>query len=129
MSEVQTQGNEVLVDPPGEERVDILKTNADAALAGWIIGKVDKWEDHRNRGYSRKWKEYWRMWRGLWHTDDKTRQSERSRLISPALSQAIESSAAEVETILLDKSNWIDLQDDVADGQKEDVNILSLIHI
>ena len=123
MSEVQTQGNEVLVDPPGEERVDILKTNADAALAGWIIGKVDKWEDHRNRGYSRKWKEYWRMWRGLWHTDDKTRQSERSRLISPALSQAIESSAAEVETILLDKSNWIDLQDDVADGQKEDVNI------
>ncbi|UCF78882.1 MAG: hypothetical protein JSW03_00975, partial [Candidatus Eiseniibacteriota bacterium] len=85
------------------------------------MGKVDPWEDHRNRGYSRRWKEYWRMWRGLWHTDDKTRASERSRLIAPALSQAIESSAAEVEEILLSKSNWVDLSDDIADQDNSDV--------
>jgi hypothetical protein len=121
MSEVPTQGNSILVDPPSDEKVDHLRLAADAALAGWIMGRVDKWEDHRNRGYAKRWKEYWRMWRGLWHTDDRTRKSERSRLIAPALAQAIEASAAEVETILLDKSNWIDVSDDVADQDNRDV--------
>jgi len=121
MSEVPTQGNAILVDPPSDDKISSVQQAADTALAGWIMGRVDKWEDHRNRGYSRKWKEYWRMWRGLWHSDDRTRKSERSRLIAPALSQAIEASAAEVETILLDKSNWIDLEDDVADQDSTDV--------
>lgn len=121
MSVIKTQGNEILVDPPRDEPMDISKLGADIALAGWVMGKVDPWEDHRNRGYSRRWKEYWRMWRGLWHSDDKTRQSERSRLIAPALAQAIESSAAEVESILLDKSNWIDISDDIDDQNIEDI--------
>lgn len=123
MSVIKSQGNEILVDPPREEAVNISQLGADMALAGWIMGKVDPWEDHRNMGYSRRWKEYWRMWRGLWHSDDKTRQSERSRLIAPALAQAIESSAAEVESILLDKSNWIDIADDFGDQDNQDVRI------
>ena len=123
MSEVPTQGNTILVDPPGDEAIESAYLDADAALAGWVMGRVDKWEDHRNRGYSKKWKEYWRMWRGLWHSDDRTRASERSRLIAPALAQAIEASAAEVETILLDKSNWIDIADDVSDPDNRDVRI------
>lgn len=97
--------------------------SADHALAGWVMGKVDAWEDHRNMGYARRWKEYWRMWRGLWHSDDKTRASERSRLIAPALAQAIEASSAEVETILLDKENWIDVADDYTDQEKDDVSV------
>jgi hypothetical protein len=123
MSEVPTQGQTILVDPPSDKDIDSYRLAADSALAGWIMGRVDKWEDHRNRGYATKWKEYWRMWRGLWHSDDRTRKSERSRLIAPALSQAIEASAAEVETILLDKSNWIDLSDDLADSQQEDIRL------
>ena len=123
MSEVPTAGNNILIDPPREDAVDIAKLQADTALAGWIMGRVDKWEDHRNRGYARKWKEYWRMWRGLWHADDATRKSERSRLIAPALAQAIEASAAEVETILLDKSNWVDVSDDLFDQDHTDVRI------
>lgn len=122
MSVVRSQGNEILVDPPSDEGgVDVNLLSADHALAGWVMGKVDPWEDHRNMGYSKRWKEYWRMWRGLWHSDDRTRESERSRLIAPALSQAIEASSAEVETILLDKSNWVDIADDAADQDNEDV--------
>lgn len=123
MSEIRTQGNEILVDPPSDEKISHAALSADLALAGWVMGKVDAWEDHRNRGYSRRWKEYWRMWRGLWHSDDRNRESERSKLIAPALSQAIEASAAEVETILLEKSNWIDLADDYGDQTPEDVEI------
>ena len=123
MSVIRSQGNEILVDEPEDGRISASRLSADAALAGWVMGKVDPWEDHRNTGYSRRWKEYWRMWRGLWHSDDKTRQSERSRLIAPALAQAIESSAAEVESILLDKSNWIDIADDFGDQDNQDVRI------
>ena len=122
MSEVRTQGQSIIVDPPNEEEASVSLIHADIQLAGWICGKVDRWQDHRDMGYARKWKEYWRMWRGLWHSDDKSRKSERSKLIAPALSQAIEASAAEVETILLDKSNWIDLSDDIADGDNKDIN-------
>mgnify|MGYP003333525626 FL=1 len=95
MATVPTQGNEILVDAE-PVMLDTSKLSADQQLAGWVMGKVNPWEDHRNRGYARRWKEYWRMWRGLWHSDDKTRKSERSRLIAPALAQAIESSAAEI---------------------------------
>lgn len=120
-AEVRTQGQEILVDLPKDETSDPNALSADSALAGWIMGKVDPWEDHRNRGYSRRWKDYWRMWRGIWHSDDRTRKSERSRLIAPALAQAIEASAAEVETALLEKSNWIDLSDDLRDTDNADV--------
>jgi hypothetical protein len=85
------------------------------------MGKVNPWEDHRNMGYARRWKDYWRLWRGQWHSDDRNRDSERSKLIAPALAQAIEASAAEVESILLEKSNWIDVSDDVADTDDADV--------
>jgi len=123
MSTVRTQGNEILVDPPKEESQSYSSLSADIALAGWVMGKVDAWEDHRNTAYAKRWKEYWRMWRGLWHSDDKNRASERSRLIAPALSQAIEASAAEVETALLDKSNWIDIADNYGDQAPQDVMV------
>ena len=121
MSTVPTQGNSILVDAPdmGTDQ-SVNARSADTALAGYITGKVDPWEDHRNLGYSRRWKEYWRLWRGQWHSADKTRDSERSRLIAPALSQAIEASAAEVEEILLGKEMWFDLPEDPHDENSED---------
>ncbi len=58
MGTVPTQGNEILVDAE-PTKVSVDKLSADIALAGWVMGKVDPWEDHRNRGYARRWKEYW----------------------------------------------------------------------
>jgi hypothetical protein len=95
MSEVRTQGQSIIVDVPHDDDRDLNELSAELDLSGWVMGKVDRWEEWRDNGYSRKWKEYWRMWRGLWHSEDRTRQSERSRLIAPALSQAIEASAAD----------------------------------
>ena len=121
MATVPTQGNMILVDPPemGKDQ-GIAASSADLALAGYVTGKVDPWEDHRNMGYAQRWKEYWRLWRGQWHSDDKNRASERSRLIAPALSQAIEASAAEVEEILLGKEMWFDLPEDPFDETPQD---------
>ena len=63
------------------------------SLEGWVMNKCDQWRDHYESNYSDQHEEYYRLWRGIWAGEDSLRQSERSRLISPALQQAVESSA------------------------------------
>ncbi|MDX9756251.1 MAG: hypothetical protein RBT52_01900, partial [Sulfurimonas sp.] len=58
-------------------------------LLSWIQPRLEAWRDHRQATYETKWQEYYRIWRGIWAAEDKGRQSERSRLISPATQQAI----------------------------------------
>ena len=49
------------------------------------------------------------------------RESERSRLIAPALQQAVESSVAEVEEATFGRGKWFDIRDDVADQDPMDI--------
>ena len=66
-------------------------------LESWVIEKCEKWREHYNSNYETRFEEYYRLWRGQFNPADKTRASERSEIISPALQQAVESSVAEVE--------------------------------
>ena len=70
-------------------------------IEGWVMDKCDNWRDHYEANYSEKFEEYYRLWRGHWSAQDQTRQSERSKIISPALQQAVESSVAELEKLPL----------------------------
>ena len=95
-----------------------------ANLASWVTGRVDKWEDHRNTNYLNKWDEYYRIWRGIWKSEDKTRGSETSQLISPATQQAIEAIVAELEEAVFGSDKWFDLRDDVLDQNNVDVKAI-----
>ena len=98
-------------------------------LREWVLDRVDQWEDHRNTNYMSKWDEYYRLWRGIWANDDKTRQSEKSKLISPATSQAIEATVAELEEAIFGGNRWFDLEDDILDQNKQDAEyIRNLLH-
>jgi len=66
-------------------------------LEGWVGEKCQSWRDYYEANYSQRFDEYYRLWRGQWSHEDKTRESERSRIVSPALQQAVESSVAELE--------------------------------
>ena len=90
----------------------------------WVMDKAERWRDHYNTNYKDKFDEYYRLWRGVWNAEDKTRESERSRLISPALQQAVESAVAEVEEATFGRGKWFDIQDDRNDQQKGDVEYL-----
>jgi hypothetical protein len=91
-------------------------------LVGWINEKVDTWRDHRDDNYQAKWDEYERIWRGVWSTQDKQRESERSRIISPATQQAIESHTSEIEEALWGTgANLFDIEDDFQDQDKTDI--------
>lgn len=123
MPNIPTRGQYILVDTPdsfgGEAKVP-RKVQRGAKIVGWVMGKIRPWEDHRNRGYQRLWSEYWRMWRGKWAPEDKNRDSERSRLIAPALSQAIDMTTSEIEEAIFGKEVWFDIVDDLKDADRTD---------
>ena len=90
-------------------------------LEGWVLNKCEEWRDHYETNYEEKHEEYFRLWRGIWDGEDSLRESERSRLIAPALQQAVESSVAEVEEATFGRGKWFDIRDDIADQNKIDV--------
>ncbi len=116
---IPTASNSILVDTP-DAGAKSEKPQAGGELAGWLVSRADTWTSYRDRGYAARWGEYWRMWRGMWASDDANRASERSRLIAPALSQAIEMTVAELEEGLFSKEIWFDVVDDIADEDKLD---------
>jgi len=99
-----------------ENRSQIL-----SGLEDWVIGKCDQWRDHFEANYEQKFDEYYRLWRGIWDPSDKMRESERSRIISPALQQAVESSVAEVEEATFGRGTWFDIKDDLGDQNPIDI--------
>ena len=93
-------------------------------VEGWVMDKCDQWRDHYESNYQEKHEEYYRLWRGIWSREDSMRDSERSKIISPALQQAVESSVAEVEEATFGRGKFFDIEDDVADQQKQDVQVM-----
>ena len=89
-------------------------------LAGWLGSRLEEWRNHRDSNYLDMWDEYYRLWRGIWKASDKTRVSEKSRLISPALQQAVESSVAEIEEATFGRGKWFDIKDDMLDQDPSD---------
>ena len=103
---------------------DYEKKSPDQKVEAWVMDKVEQWRDHYSANYEQKFDEYYRLWRGIWSSEDKTRESERSRLISPALQQAVESSVAEVEEATFGRGKWFDIRDDRNDQNTKDVAYL-----
>ena len=93
-------------------------------IEGWVMDKCDDWRDHYEANYSDKFEEYYRLWRGQWSAQDQTRQSERSKIVSPALQQAVESSVAELEEATFGRGKWFDIKDDVRDQDSADIAVL-----
>ena len=100
---------------------DKVVGEGNSALASWVAEKVRKAQEHRDNKYSTRWKEYTRLWRGFWAEDDRNADSERSRLITPALQQAVEMTVAEMEEAVFNKPAWFDISDDEGDEDPMDV--------
>jgi len=97
-----------------------MEENNYQGLASWLGSRLEEWRNHRDSNYLDMWDEYYRLWRGIWKASDKTRESEKSRLISPALQQAVESSVAEIEEATFGRGKWFDIKDDMLDRDPRD---------
>jgi hypothetical protein len=100
-------------DPIGKEGSD---------LVSWVMTRVNRWRDDRDGTYEKVWGEYYRLWRGRHIDADKTRSTERSKLVSPALSQALEMTVAELEEATFGRDAWIDIVDDAGDPDHQDID-------
>lgn len=96
----------------------------DEPIESWVMDKCDQWRNHFESNYLDDFEEYYRLWRGIWNKKDSERTSERSRIIAPALQQAVESSVAELEEATFGRGKWFDLHDDLADEDDSDINYL-----
>lgn len=91
------------------------QTKNDYKLMSYIFDHVDQWRDHRDSNYKEKWDEYERLWRGIFQESDKTRKSERSKIVSPVLQQAIETRQSEIEEAIFGQGKMFDIIDDPQD--------------
>ena len=94
------------------------------SLEEWVITKCEDWRDNYESNYEERFEEYYRLWRGQWDPSDSERASERSRIISPALQQAVESNVAELEEATFGRGKWFDITDNVNDSDRQDVQYL-----
>jgi len=104
----------------------MLESNEDQfgieeTLESWVMDKCEDWRNHYETNYEKKFDEYYRLWRGIYASEDRNRESERSQIISPALQQAVESSVAEIEEATFGRGRFFDMKDDIADQENQDV--------
>ena len=94
------------------------------SLEEWVMTKCENWRNHYESNYEARFEEYYRLWRGQWDPADSERATERSRIISPALQQAVESNVAELEEATFGRGKWFDIADDSNDPEKQDIQYL-----
>ena len=101
-------------------------TENDKELTAFVVDHCDRWRDYRNTNFLDSWLEYERIFRGEWAAEDKVRDSERSRIVTPATQQAVETRHAEIMEAIFGQGEFFDIQDDLRDvnGNPLDVSIL-----
>lgn len=96
------------------------------AIVDFIIPLRDKWRTYREQNYKEKYDLYERIFFGKWKEEDKTRKSERSKLISPASQQAVETRHAEIMEAIFGQGEFFDIKDDAYSGPNPGSNQAAL---
>ena len=103
-------------------------TENDKELVSFVSDHCDRWRTYRDINFLPQWEEYERIFRGQWASEDKTRESERSRIVTPATQQAVETRHAEIMEAIFGSGEFFDIKDDLQDvnGDPMDVEFLKL---
>ena len=101
-------------------------TEADKELTDFVTSHCTKWRDYRDVNFLPDWLEYERIFRGQWAAEDKTRESERSRIVTPATQQAVETRHAEIMEAIFGQGDFFDIEDNIQDvnGNPIDIEII-----
>ena len=108
-------GEIVDLTPNAQKKEYDEPTELEKELIGFIVEHTDRWRDYRDQNYMDDWQKYERTWRGIWSNEDSNRASERSRVISPATQQAIETRHAEIMEAIFGQGEYFDIDDDLGD--------------
>ena len=115
-----------------DKGLNVRMLQGDAAVKGYVISLCEEWLDYVEANHFSDWNEYYRIWRGIWAAEDKTRTLERSRIVTPASQQAVESAVCEIEEATFGQGFYFDIRDNNRTKTKAKFlkeQKLSLIHI
>ena len=101
-------------------------TESDRELVQFVTTQCDLWREHRDTNYEDQWDEYERLYYGIWSDEDKTRESERSKIVSPAIRQAVENKTSEIMEATTGRGEFFELKDNAVDetGTETDVELV-----
>lgn len=100
------------------------ETQSEKELVSFVVDHCDKWRDWRDSNYETKWDEYERIYYGVWAAEDRTRDSERSKIISPATRQAVDNRVAETMEGFAGSGKLFEISDDGLDQNSADVELM-----
>ena len=98
-------------------------SDSDKELTQFVVDHCDRWRDYRDTNFLDAWEEYERIFRGQWAANDKTRESERSKLVSPATQQAVETRHAEIMEAIFGQGDFFDIEDNLQDVNGNDIDV------
>ena len=101
-------------------------TENDKELVGFVNDHCKRWRDYRDVNWLPDWQEYERLFRGQWAEEDKTRESERSRIVTPATQQAIETRHAEIMEAIFGQGDFFDIDDDIQDVNGNPLDVAAI---
>ena len=105
------------------------ETQSEKELVSFVVDHCDKWRDWRDSNYETKWDEYERIYYGVWAAEDRTRDSERSKIISPATRQAVDNRVAETMEGFAGSGKLFEITDDGLDQERTDVELMQSLLI
>lgn len=101
-------------------------TDSDKELVSFVVDHCDRWRNYRDTNYLDDWLEYERIFNGEWAAEDKTRDSERSRIVTPATQQAVETRHAEIMEAIFGQGEFFDIQDDIRDVNNNPLDVAAI---
>ena len=101
-------------------------SDSDKELVDFVVNHCDRWRDYRDTNYLTEWLEYERIFNGEWDAQDKTRESERSRIVTPATQQAVETRHAEIMEAIFGQGEFFDIQDDIRDVNGSPLDVAAI---
>ncbi|NCV19375.1 MAG: hypothetical protein EBW42_11575, partial [Rhodobacterales bacterium] len=96
-------------------------------LVSFVVDHCDRWRDWRDTNYETKWDEYERIYYGIWAAEDRTRDSERSKIISPATRQAVDNRVAETMEGFAGTGKLFEVSDDGKDQNTADIEVMQAL--
>ena len=101
-------------------------SDSDKEIVNFVVNHCDRWRDWRDVNCLADWLEYERIFNGEWDAQDKTRESERSRIVTPATQQAVETRHAEIMEAIFGQGEFFDIQDDIRDVNGSPLDVAAI---
>jgi len=101
-------------------------SDSDKEIVNFVVNHCDRWRDWRDVNCLTDWLEYERIFNGEWDAQDKTSDSERSRIVTPATQQAVETRHAEIMEAIFGQGEFFDIQDDIRDVNGSPLDVAAI---